>query len=90
MEIVDQLMAEMTEFHNQPQREITDFLRHIQQCAQEDNGVAWQRCRQEGGRLIRALRANDFKAGVSQLVQMGCGEVVKESPLTYKSTREIP
>ena len=90
MEIVDQLMAEMTEFHNQPQSEITDFLRHIQHCAQEDKGVAWQRCRQEGGRLIRSLRANDFKAGVSQLVQMGCGEVVKESPLTYKSTREIP
>ena len=90
MEIVDQLMAETREFHDQPRNQITDFLRHIQKCAQGDKGVGWQECRQEGGRSIRKLRANDFKAGVNQLVHMGYGEVIKESPLTYKATQEIP
>ena len=90
MEIVDQLMAETTEFHDQPRSQITEFLRHIQQLGQNNQGVAWQRCRQEGGRPIRQLRANDFKAGVNQLVQMGYGEVIKESPLTYKATQVIP
>jgi len=90
MEIVDQLMAETAEFHDQPRNQITDFLRHIQRLGQHNQGVAWQRCRNEGGRPVRALHAADFKAGVNQLVQMGYGEVITESPLTYKATQEIP
>ena len=90
MEIVDQLMAETAEFHDQPRNQITDFLRHIQRLGQHNQGVAWQRCRNEGGRTVRALHAADFKAGVNQLVRMGYGEVIKESPLTYKATQEIP
>ena len=90
MEIVDQLMAETAEFHDQPRNQITDFLRHIQRLGQHNQGVAWQRCRNEGGRPVRALHAADFKAGVNQLVQMGYGEVIRESPLTYKATQEIP
>ncbi len=90
MEIVDQLMAETAEFHDQPRNQITDFLRHIQRLGQHYQGVAWQRCRNEGGRPVRALHAADFKAGVNQLVQMGYGEVITESPLTYKATQEIP
>ena len=90
MEIVDQLMAETAEFHDQPRNQITDFLKHIQRLGQHNEGVAWQRCRSEGGRAVRKLHAADFKAGVDQLVHMGYGEVIKESPLTYKATQEIP
>jgi hypothetical protein len=90
MEIVDQLMAETAEFHDQPRNQITDFLRHIQRLGQHNQGVAWQKCRQEGGRWVRKLRVADFKAGVDQLVRMGFGEVIQDSPLTYKAVREMP
>ena len=90
IDIVDQLMSETSEFHDQPRNEITDFLRHIQRLALHNEGVAWQRCRNDGGRDVRKLHAADFKASVDQLVRMGYGEVIQESPLTYKATQEIP
>ena len=88
MEIVDQLMAETTEFHDQPRNQITNFLGQPE-VRSGWQGVAWQECRQEGGRAIRQLRANDFKAGVNQLVQMGYGGD-QGVTLTYKATQEIP
>ena len=90
MEIVDQLMAGTAELHDQPFNQITDFLRHIQRLALYNQGVAWQRCRNDGGRAVQKLPAADFKAGVNQLVRMGYGEVIHESTLTYKATQELP
>lgn len=83
-------MAETAEFHNHPRNEITVFLRHIQRLSLHNQGLAWQRCRNDGGRAVRKLHAADFKAGVDQIVLMGYGEVIQESPFTYKATQDIP
>ena len=88
-DLIDKLQGLILE--GEPNTACLGFARqHIQRLGQHNQGVAWQKCRQEGGRWVRKLRVADFKAGVEQLVLMGFGEVIQDSPLTYKATREMP
>ena len=77
MAIVDQLMVETQAFHDGPTDQAAGLIQHILSMKGEVN---WTRCKAEGNRAIRDLKAADFKAATQVLVQEGLGTIIEMRP----------
>lgn len=88
-EIVDQLLLETELFHESPSDRGIMLMRHINDGVEGE--VTYEKARAKGTRKLRGLcKSKDFQTAVRSLVNQGFGEIVRETPLTYRSVRPLP
>ena len=88
-QIVDQLHAETTQFHDRPDTDAMQLKRHVHEQGFRADGCTWQWAKQKGTRAIRSMGSKMFAEAVQELVTLGFGAVKVEKPLTYRALKEI-
>ena len=84
MAIVDQLISETKAFHASPADQATLLMQHILTIKGD---VDWTKCRNKGGRAIRAMKAADFAAAVRVLEESGLGTVIEnKNKIVFRSS----